>query len=99
MTQPNLTRRSFMKAAAGFAGASVPGVTPFPALADVASLQAPDRLFVFLYFSGGFDVLLGLDPRDPNVFTAERVNETRILPGYNLLSTDASFPTRVVKPT
>jgi uncharacterized protein (DUF1501 family) len=99
MTQPSLHRRNFIKAAAGFAGASLLGATPFRVFADAASLQAPDRCFVFLYFSGGFDVLLGLDPRDPNEFTAERVNETRILPGYNLLGADASFPTGVVKPT
>jgi uncharacterized protein (DUF1501 family) len=93
------TRRNFLKAAAGFAGASLLGVTPFRAFADATTLAPADRCFVFIYFSGGFDVLLGLDPRDPNEFTAERVNETRILPGYNLLSTDTSFPTGVVKPT
>ena len=33
-----------------------------------------------------------------SVFTPERISETRILPGYSLLSNDASFPTNVVKP-
>ena len=93
------SRRNFLKAAAGFAGASILGVTPFRAFADATALAPSDRCFVFLYFSGGFDVLLSLDPRDPSEFTAERVNETRILPGYSLLSTDSSFPTGVVRPT
>ncbi|MEY4577350.1 MAG: hypothetical protein RL701_2053, partial [Pseudomonadota bacterium] len=92
------SRRNFMKAAAAFAGTSMLGVTPFRALADATTLAPADRCFVFLYFSGGYDVLLSLDPRDPEVFTPERVNETRILPGYSLLSTDASFPTTWVKP-
>ena len=29
----------------------------------------PYRKFVFVYFSGAWDVLLGLDPRDPDEFT------------------------------
>jgi hypothetical protein len=87
-----------MKAAASFAGTSLLGVTPFRAFAQATTLAPADRCFVFLYFSGGYDVLLGLDPRDPSDFTPERVNETRILPGYSLLATDASFPTTVVKP-
>lgn len=98
MDTPRISRRNFIQAAAGFAGASLLGVTPFRAFADAVSLAAPDRCFVFLYFAGGYDVLLGLDPRDPKVFTPERVSETRILPGYSLLSTDTSFPTDVVKP-
>ncbi len=64
-----------------------------------AGLAPADRCFVFLYFSGGWDVLLSLDPRDPNVFTPDRVAETRILAGYSLLANDSSFPTQVVTPT
>lgn len=100
MTHPfGLNRRHFLKAASGFAGASLLGSTPFRAFAQAASLAPADRCFVFLYFGGGWDVLLGLDPRDPNEFTQERVNETRILPGYSLLSTDSSFPIAPVQPT
>lgn len=94
-----LNRRHFLKAAAGFAGASLLGSTPFKAFAQAASFAPPDRCFVFLYFGGGWDVLLGLDPRDPLEFTPERVSETRILPGYSLLSNDASFPQAPVQPT
>ena len=100
MKQPSaLTRRHFLRAAAGFAGASLIGATPFRAFAQATDLAPPDRCFVFLYFGGGWDVLLGLDPRDPSVFTPERVSETRILPGYDLLSADGSFPEGLVVPT
>ncbi len=44
-----------------------------------------DRYFVFAYFEGGWDHLLGLDPRDPAVFTDDVVRETGIEPGYGLL--------------
>ncbi|MFZ5441841.1 MAG: DUF1501 domain-containing protein [Myxococcota bacterium] len=94
----SLDRRTFMKAAAGFAGANLFGGLSFKAFAQATSLAPADHCFVFAYFSGGWDVLLSLDPRDPAVFTPERISETRILPGYNLLSGDASFPTNVVKP-
>jgi uncharacterized protein (DUF1501 family) len=96
---PELERRQFLKAAAGFAGASVLGVTPFRVLAQATSFAPADRCFVFLYFGGGWDVLLSLDPRDPSVFTPERVSETRILPGYDLLASDGSFPETLVRPT
>ncbi len=81
-----LPRRSFMKAAAGFAGASIFGGMPFRAFAQSAGLAPEDHCFVFAYFNGGWDVLLSLDPRDPNAFTTERISETRILPGYNQLN-------------
>jgi len=94
-----LPRRTFLKAAAGFTGASLFGGLSFKAFAQQATTLAPaDHCFVFAYFSGGWDVLLSLDPRDPATFTAERISETRILPGYSLLSGDASYPTNVVKP-
>lgn len=93
-----LPRRTFMKAAAGFAGASLFGGLSFKAFAQSAGLAPADHCFVFAYFNGGWDVLLSLDPRDPATFTAERISETRILPGYSLLSNDASFPTQVVRP-
>ncbi len=97
--QLQMERRNFLKASAAFGGASLLGTLPFRAFAQAANLAPADRCFVFLYFSGGWDVLLSLDPRDPNVFTPDRVSETRILPGYSLLSNDSSFPTQVVTPT
>lgn len=44
-----------------------------------------DLYFVFAYFSGGWDILLGLDPRDPALFGAEDITATLIQPGYELL--------------
>ena len=90
-------RRTFLKAAAGFMGSTLLGGLPFRAFAQATALAPPDRCFVFVYFAGGWDQLLAFDPRDPDVFTPERVAETRILPGYNLL-TDASFPQRPIVP-
>jgi uncharacterized protein (DUF1501 family) len=87
---PSPERRGFLKAAAGFMGASLLGGVPFRAFAQQAVLSAPDRCFVFVYFSGGWDQLLAFDPRDPNVFTPERATETRILPGYSLIN-DSRF--------
>ncbi|MGA9521053.1 MAG: DUF1501 domain-containing protein [Myxococcaceae bacterium] len=92
----NSERRTFMRAAAGFAGATVFGGLPFRAFAQ-ATEAAKDRCFIFVYFNGGWDQLLAFDPRDPAVFTGDRVAETRILPGYDLIN-DASYSTRPVQP-
>ncbi|PTL81817.1 DUF1501 domain-containing protein [Vitiosangium sp. GDMCC 1.1324] len=90
-------RRTFLKAAAGFMGSTLLGGLPFRAFAQTAALKPADRCFVFVYFAGGWDQLLAFDPRDPDVFTPERVSETRILPGYNLF-TDSRFPSRPIVP-
>jgi hypothetical protein len=58
---------------------------------------AVDRSFVFCYFRGGWDTLLSLDPRDPNVFTDARRNETRIELGWDLLP-DA-YPRTILQPS
>ncbi|WP_257455044.1 DUF1501 domain-containing protein [Archangium lipolyticum] len=90
-------RRTFLKAAAGFMGATVFGGLPFRAFAQASALAPADRCFVFVYFSGGWDQLLAFDPRDPTIFTVDRIAETRIQPGYDLF-TDARFPNRPVVP-
>jgi uncharacterized protein (DUF1501 family) len=90
-----LKRRSFLKGAAGISSAAIFGGLPFSQFAKAAELAPADRCFVFVYFSGGWDVLLSLDPKDPAVFTAERMSETRIFPGYNLLPGAPG----VIKPT
>ncbi|EPX60446.1 Tat (twin-arginine translocation) pathway signal sequence domain protein [Cystobacter fuscus DSM 2262] len=89
-------RRTFLKAAAGFMGTTLFGSTPFRAFAQSTSLKPSDRCFVFVYFDGGWDQLLAFDPRDPNVFTPDRVSQTRIQPGYSF--TDPSIPTRPIVP-
>src|SRR5262245_23258064 len=86
-----------MKAAAGFGGATILGGLPFRAFAQAATLAPTDRCFLFVYLSGGWDQLLAFDPRDPAVFTADRVAETHIMPGYDRIN-DSSFPTTPVKP-
>ncbi|MCX7807962.1 MAG: DUF1501 domain-containing protein, partial [Deltaproteobacteria bacterium] len=46
-----------------------------------------NRYFVFAYFSGGWDLLLCLDPRDPDRFTDEDdvIQRTQIQTGYSIL--------------
>lgn len=100
-TRPDDTlpeRRTFLKAAAGFMGSTLLGGVPFRAFAQATDLAPPDRCFVFVYFAGGWDQLLALDPRDPDVFTPDRTAETRILPGYSLLANDSRFETRPLVP-
>jgi uncharacterized protein (DUF1501 family) len=96
-TPPSPERRTFLKAAAGFMGATLFGGVPFRAFAQATNLAPPDRCFVFVYFSGGWDQLLAFDPKDPTVYTPERISETRILPGYNLIN-DARFSQMPVVP-
>ncbi len=93
-------RRTFMKAAAGFGGSMILGTTPFRAFALATTLKPSDRCFGFAYFEGGWNVLASLDPRDPAIYTPDRISDTLILPGYSLLSQDPTFPqTQVVPPT
>jgi uncharacterized protein (DUF1501 family) len=47
-------------------------------LAQAASGVDQTRRYVFIYFSGAWDLLLGLDPRNPAEYTDERVDETGI---------------------
>lgn len=83
---PNFTRRSWLRGAAGLSAALAAQSTPFAQLARAAGPAGPvPRHFVFVYFSGGWDILLSLDPRDPTVFTDAQSAVTRIQPGYDLL--------------
>jgi len=59
------------------------GLRSFPVA--LASGDKADRYFIFCYFGGGWDPMLGLDPRDPAVFTNNVVGDTRIHTGYELL--------------
>ena len=83
-----MDRRGFLRNMLVLGGGmtSFAGVGPFQRLgyADVLPNGEP-RFYVFAYFGGGWDVLLGLDPRDPRRFNEDNVATTRIQPGYDLL--------------
>jgi hypothetical protein len=85
-----MKRRDFLwasLAAGGGAAATFGGLAPFLRMAH-AGEEGADRYYVFCYFGGGWDILLSLDPRDPNTFTTDRLGETLIQPGYELLQDD-----------
>lgn len=81
----NVGRRKFLKhvlVAGGAAGLGAAG--GFGALSQLAAQEGTgeEKFYVYAYFGGGWDTLLGIDPRDPGVFTADNVGQTRIMPGY-----------------
>src|SRR5687767_2819857 len=81
MTMFDANRRSFLKSACGCAGGLLLGsMLPKRAMAQVAGLDK--KKFVFCYFEGGWDILLGVDPRDPAV---TRPDTHQIDPGYGQL--------------
>ncbi len=77
-----LDRREFLKRAGLTAGAlslsTLLGRTAHAA-------EGLDRYFLHVYFEGGWDMLLGLDPRDPAAFPDADVPQTQIQPGYDRL--------------
>jgi uncharacterized protein (DUF1501 family) len=80
----SMRRRAFLRNSALLGGAAaffgVDGLSGF-----ARAQAAVDRYYVFAYFSGGWDVLLGLDPRNPGVFNNGNLTATKIQPGYELL--------------
>ncbi len=62
--------------------AAKPGTTP----------TQLDRNYIFVYFSGGWDLLISLDPRDPAQFTKDKLSSTQIDPGYELLDDPPGGP-------
>lgn len=91
MTHYPLSRRQFLRRVLVIGGgAAALGGTGFDPLARLARADevhpdAPARHYVFCYFSGGWDVLLGLDPRDPRDFNNTNMTETLIQPAFELL--------------
>jgi len=78
------SRRDFLKLAS--VGAFLPSMSMLPRLLHAGSVPTVrDRYFVFAYFSGGWDGLLALDPRDPNVFTPELAASNGIQTAYDTL--------------
>ncbi len=82
-----MNRRQFLGGSAAALGALGLNGTLLSRLSRAAEQQ--DRYFIFLYFEGGWDHMLGLDPRDPDVFTDDLSLETGIQPAYSRI--DPSF--------
>lgn len=87
-------RRVFLKSLGIGAGAFVLSSLTAP---KRARAEGAGRSFVFCYFRGGWDILMGLDPRDPNVFTDARKMETRIELGWDRLP--AIYPRTLIQPS
>ncbi|MCG3173990.1 MAG: hypothetical protein GMKNLPBB_02207 [Myxococcota bacterium] len=90
-----LKRRSFLKLAGAAAGAAM--LAPSLDMAEALAAVNPKRRFIFAYFSGGWDTLLSLDPRDPNQFTGDRIGETLIQPAWEMIP--ANFPKTINQPS
>jgi len=90
MTRFKPTRRSALLAglAAGAGVSSFGGLSPLSRLAYAGSPSGEPRYYIFCYFGGAWDILLSLDPRDPDAFPDENAGLTLIQPGYGLLDTD-----------
>ena len=86
------TRRGFIKHSC-LLGAGALGAFAAPdLLGTLARAAGPtpdaastDRYFIFCYFSGGWDVLLSLDPRHPAEYNESNLAEFRIQPGWQFL--------------
>lgn len=78
-----MNRRDFLWRTGLAAGALTFGDSLLGRVAHAAGEQ--DHYFVFAYFEGGWDILLSLDPRDPQEFSDGAVRETGIQPAYGLL--------------
>jgi uncharacterized protein DUF1501 len=87
-------RRIFLRSLGLGAGALVLSSVIEPKRARAAA--GPARSYVFAYFSGGWDCLLGLDPRDPNVFTDARIGETKIQLAWDMLP--AAYSQTIIQP-
>ncbi|MEQ8281065.1 MAG: DUF1501 domain-containing protein [Deltaproteobacteria bacterium] len=88
-----MKRRTFLKTLGIGAGAFM----AHNYLRPRRAFAAADRSFVFCYFRGGWDTLLSLDPRDPNVFTEARREETRIELAWDQLP--AGYPRTILQPS
>lgn len=86
-------RRTFLRSLSLGAGAFALGSMIMPKRARAANM---DRSFVFCYFRGGWDTLLGLDPRDPNVFTDANKGATKIELAWDRLAD--TYPKTIQQP-
>lgn len=79
--RPNLSRRNLLQALGATTGGFLLADFMLPKAA-FAQTKDVKRKFVFAYFEGGWDQLLGLDPRNPS--TTNAANQL-IDPGYDQL--------------
>jgi uncharacterized protein (DUF1501 family) len=88
MTKLECNRRNFLRGALGAGSALAAfggGFGREAQLAHAAQREESDTYYVFCYFGGGWDILLGLDPRDPVQFGSSNMRQTRIQAGYEYL--------------
>lgn len=78
-----MNRRDFLVRSGLTAGAFALSNSLMARVAKAA--EGDDRYFVFCYFEGGWDSLIGLDPRNPREFTDAEAPATGIQPGYDRL--------------
>ncbi|MFN3202106.1 MAG: DUF1501 domain-containing protein [Bradymonadia bacterium] len=93
----DLNRRGFLRLTAGAAaGASALVMGPSLMPSKARAQGADNHRFIFCAFDGGWDHLLSLDPRDPDVFTEARSQETLIQLAWDRLA--AQFQTGLITP-
>jgi hypothetical protein len=78
-----MNRRDFLKTAGLTAAAFGLSESLLGRVARAA--EQHDRYVIVGYFEGGWDALLGLDPRDPAEFDESNMRETGIQPAYDRL--------------
>ena len=89
-----IRRRAFLQSL-GLGAAAV--MSPW-SLGRLMAAPSPGakRNFIFAFFSGGWDQLMALDPRDPALFTEARSKETKIQLAWERLP--AAFKPELVQP-
>ena len=80
-----LSRRNLLKMASF--GSIVPSLSLLPKIlsAETRSLRT-DQYFVFAYFGGGWDTMLALDPKDPDIYRPDSINTTGVQPAYHTIN-------------
>lgn len=83
-----MRRRDVLLGALGLGGASaLAGLGAFNTLARAGDHpDLKDRYFIFCYFPGAWDILVGLDPRNPALFRDDNLRDTMIQPAYDQLA-------------
>ena len=69
--------------------ASFGSIIPSLSLCQILSrnrISRTDQYFVFAYFGGGWDTMLALDPKDPDIYTPDAVNTTGVQPAYHTIN-------------